>query len=81
MKQDHYFRTHLLKYTNSVFKTQAFQDPPLCNRTLSVDIVLPVMFFRRLFIAPGPKYYFGNPDWHVKWLGTVDRLYPSGIWT
>jgi hypothetical protein len=25
--------------------------------------------------------YFGNPDWYMKWLGTIDRRYLARIWT
>ncbi len=39
--------------------------------------VSPDMLFRRLFIASNPKYLFGNPDWYIKWLGTVDRRLSS----
>ncbi len=51
MKQDHYM-THFLSCGNSVFWWMRFR-----SRTFSVDLVLPDMFFRSLFIAPSPKYY------------------------
>jgi hypothetical protein len=39
----------------------------LTNIIVSLD-----MLFLELFIASSPKYYFRNPDWYMKWLGTVD---------
>ncbi len=33
------------------------------------------MISRGLFIASSPKYYFWNPEWYKKWLGTVDHRY------
>jgi hypothetical protein len=31
------------------------------------------MLFRGLFIAGQSEIYFGNPEWNIAWLGTVDR--------
>jgi hypothetical protein len=29
-------------------------------------------------LAGQPEIYFGNPDWNIEWLGTVDRhRYPA----
>jgi hypothetical protein len=35
------------------------------------------MPFCGLFFASHPK--FGNPDWIIKWLGVIDRLYLHGL--
>jgi hypothetical protein len=38
------------------------------------NIVSPDRLFCRLFIASSPKYYFGNPEWFMEWLGAVDHV-------
>jgi len=41
-------------------------------------IVSPGMLFCGLFIASTSKYYFGNPDGYMEWLGALYHRY-SGI--
>jgi hypothetical protein len=43
------------------------KHPDSASTTVSPD-----MLFRWLFIASNPKNLFGNPDWYIEWLGTVD---------
>ncbi len=43
----------------------------LKHKDVPVLIVSPEMIFRRLFIATNQKKLFGNPDWYIKWVGTV----------
>jgi hypothetical protein len=46
----------------------------ICIFKLLRGKVLPDMLFRELFTASNPKNLFGNHDWYIEWLGTVDCL-------